>query len=152
EFRDAAEVRVGGEGKRPVRGERQRAGGRTGLQREGERIPLGVMGRELAGQRRVFRRRQFLDQRGRNGRVVDRPDRDGDGRRRALGPGGVAGAVGEGGRVVEVGAPPVGERAVGVQGQRAVGRPADQHGAQGVAVRVGVGGQHARGGDRQHLV
>src|SRR5690606_23914448 len=79
-----------------------------------------------------------------HGRIVHRGHGDGDGGGVGLKAGSVAGAVGEavGARVVEVGG--VGEGAVGVERERAVGRTGHLDGGQGQrAVDVAVIGEDA---------
>ena len=58
----------------------------------------------------------------------------------------VVGLVGEAVRAVEVRGRRVGERAVSVERQRAVGRTGDQDGGQRVAVGIRVVGQHPGAG------
>jgi len=76
-------------------------------------------------------------------RVVDRVHREGHGGDVAVGLT-VIRLVGEAVAAVVIGARRVGERTIGVQRQRAVGRAADQDGREAVAVHVAVIAQHAR--------
>src|SRR5262249_27668628 len=84
-------------------------------------------------------------------RVVDRRDGE-DHAGKAAGRGAVCGPVGEAVGAVEVEVRRVGERTVGVQGQRAAAGAAHEDGPEGIAVHIGVVGEHSGGGDDQHRV
>ena len=79
--------------------------------------------------------------------VIDRRDRQRHGGDVAV-EAAVVGLVGEAVAAVVVGVGRVGEGAVGVQSQRAVGRAADEHRAQRIAVHIAVVAEHAGSGDR----
>src|SRR5204862_7083088 len=102
-------------------------------------VGVGVVGERVAADGGVLGgdRRVVLRHRG----IVHRGDVDADGGDIAVGHA-VIGLVGEAVGAVVVGGRRVGERAVGVQRQAAVGGAGDQHRAQGVAIGIGVVGQH----------
>src|SRR5204863_7236976 len=118
----------------------------------GAAVHVEVVGQDAGGgdrQRRVLGGGVTVGDRHRG--VIDRGDRQRDGGHVAV-QGPVAGRVSEGVAAVVVGRRRIGERAVGVQRQSAVGRAADQGGGEGVAIHVGVVAQHAGGGDRHGRV
>src|SRR5207248_2057410 len=133
-------VGVGRVGPAAVGGHDHRAVNRVGALGIAPRIAVGVGGRDAAGYRRVFGRRDRDVRRRR--RVIDRRDADRHGGR-----GAVFLAVGHGDgeavAAVVVGVGRVGPAAVGIDDHRAMRRV----GALGVVQRVTVhvGGRHAAG-------
>ena len=115
--------------------------GRPGDQRWAERVAvdIAVVGQHDDGDRRALRGRHRVV--GRRGGVVDRGHRDAH--RRGVGAAvPVRDAVGEAVGAVEVGVRRIGEGAVGIGDNHAIGRPGLDRGAEGVAVDIAVVGQH----------
>src|SRR5204862_180793 len=100
---------------------------------QGVAVGIGDLDRHVAADSGVLGgdRRVVLRHRG----IVDRGDVDTDGGDVAVGDA-VIGLVGEAVGAVVVGGRRIGEAAVSVEGQGAVGGAADQHRAQGVAVGI----------------
>ena len=119
---------------------------RAGDQHRPERIPVHVA---VIGQHAVRRGHRQDGVLGdgvavahRRWRIVDRGYADGDrGERAVHGP--VIGFVGEAVGAVVIGVRPVAQPAIGVQAQRSMRRTGDQHGGQGIALDIGVVGEHA---------
>ena len=139
---------------RAVRIQRQRAMGRSGDQIGGQRvaIDIGIVAqnaRHPDGQRRVFVGGEGIVHRHR--RVVHRIDRQVDGGGIGIA-GAVIGLVGEAVGAVEIGVGRIGEGAVAVQRQRAMGRARDHGAGQRIVFHIGVVAQHAGRGDGQGRV
>ena len=150
----AGEVGRGRVDERTVGLQHDRAVRRAAHQDRAERIAVrvGVVrehSRCVDGQRRVLVRRVRV--RVGDWQVVRRRDRDRDARHVRIAAAIVC-RVGERIGAGEVGRRRVGERAIGLQGKRAVRWPAHQDRGERIAVRVGVVREHTRSGSRERSI